>query len=97
MTLSRPKVISDKTYSVTGTLSPDATGSYLEYGDYNGKRYQRRLDGSYFIWWDNVSAWKISAILGVVGASHWLRIDPNIEGDYTPQGTATGTATVAET
>lgn len=92
-----PKVTNDTTYSVTGTLSPDATGSYVEYGDYNGNRYIRRIDGGYFIWWDDTDTWTLSVLLGVQGTAYWTRVDPSIEGVYVAQGTATGVPTVAET
>lgn len=90
-------VISDKTYSVTGTLTPDATGSYVEYGDFNGKRYHRRLDASFHIWWDGVDTWTISVLRGIQGVSYWTRVSPDIEGAYVAQGTATGVPTVTET
>jgi len=55
-----------------------------------------RGDSAYYIWWDGVDSWYISLVLGVLGLLRWKRTDPNIEGDYVPGGTATGTATVTE-
>lgn len=76
-------------------MVPDATCDYAFTGVINGKDYFRRLDGSYFIWWSvGDTAWIISAVLDVKGASWWERVDPDIVGAYTNAGTATGVATV---
>lgn len=84
-------------HTVTGTLSPDATGSFTTQGWYNGKGYSVRADDGYYIWWDGTDTWTISTVLGTVGTDYWTRTDPNINGVYSPGGTATGDATVAET
>lgn len=79
---------------VTGDLSPDATGNYYEDGMYLGKLSYRRADGAWFIWWEPTPPrWYISPLKGWYGVPCWWRADPNITGDYTPQG-GTGTATV---
>lgn len=85
----------DTLLTVTGTLSPDATGSYTEFGDFNGKRFYRHSTGGFFIWWDGVDTWAISVLLGVEGAAYWDRVDPAVTGAYVAQGTATGIPTVA--
>lgn len=55
-----------------------------------------RTDEAYFLWWDITStSWNISEVLGTQGALYWQHIDPSITGLYSPQGTATGDATVA--
>lgn len=82
-------------YGVTGTLTPDATCNYEYFGEYEGKQYFRREDGNYFLWWKPLdSSWNISELLGDEGVESWKLIDPCPAGVYTPQGTATGDATV---
>ncbi len=83
-------------HAVTGTLTPDATCNYTTVGWHNGKGYARRADGAYYIWWDGIDTWTISAVLGVQGTDYWTRTDPNINGVYAIGGTAIGEATVAE-
>lgn len=83
------------TYGVTGTLNPDATCNYAFAGTYGTDDYFRRLDGSYFLWWDGANTkWVISIALGIHGTLSWERVDPAIVGTYQPAGTATGVATV---
>lgn len=86
----------DQIYEVTGTLSPDVTGTYNPVGGYNGKNYYKLSTGDWYLWWDGVDTWTISTVLGTEGAAYWTRVDPAIEGVYSPGGTATGDATVAE-
>jgi len=85
----------DQIYEVTGTLSPDVTGTYSPIGKYNGKPYYEIAATGWLIWWDGSANWKISTVPGTEGADFWTRNDPAIEGVYTPGGTATGDATVA--
>ncbi len=79
---------------MTGDLTPDATGTYENAGEYSGKRYYQRVPDDWFIWWDGDDAWTISAELGIGPPNSWLRIDPDIEGLYLPILPATGDATV---
>jgi len=81
---------------VTGTLSPDVTGQYDPVGPYNDKPSYEIVATGWFIWWDGINSWKISTVRGTEGANFWTRANPAIEGVYTPGGTATGDATVAE-
>jgi len=81
--------------SVSGILDPDSTCTYLKAGTYNNQPYYRRLDGSYFIWWDGTDQWYITKVLGHTPPLRWQRIDPSILGDYTPGPGSTGTATVS--
>lgn len=77
-------------------MTPDAKGTYEDAGEFNGKRsYQRTPDG-WFIWWDGASIWTISTERGNPGMEHWLRNDPDIEGEYEPMFLVEGTATVTE-
>lgn len=89
--------VNDQEYEVTGILSPDATGSYLNVGEYNGKPYCRRSDSGYYIWWNSVADWVISSVLGGSEPARWMRADPAVEGVYQPIGEAQGEATVTET
>jgi len=77
-------------------LTPDSTGDFLPHIVHNGKMSYRRKDGAYFIWWQIPIGWVISTALGIVEPGNWFRADPDIEGDYAPQGTYLGTATVTE-
>ena len=82
-------------YSVTGTLSPDATGTYEYAQDYNGKgAYARTANPWYLFWHTGLGIWYLDAALGDIEQPNWYRNDPSPEGVYTPVGTATGTATV---
>ncbi|MBA7474991.1 hypothetical protein ES707_10354 [subsurface metagenome] len=83
-------------HAVTGTLTPDASCNYTTVGWHNGKGYARREDGGFYIWWDGIDTWTISAVLGTQGTEYWTRTDPNIIGVYAIGGDAIGEATVAE-
>jgi len=80
---------------VSGTISPDSTGDYDTLGWSNGKGYCRHLTESFYLWWDGIDSWVISAALGETGANYHKRTDPSIIGVYGPVGEATGDATVA--
>lgn len=73
------------------------TGTYNPIGAYNGKDSYEIVATGWFIWWDGINSWKVSTVRGTEGTDYWTRMSPDIEGPYTPGGTATGTATVAET
>jgi hypothetical protein len=38
---------------VSGTLDPDAIGTYRRAADKNGREAWRRNDGAYYIWWSS--------------------------------------------
>jgi hypothetical protein len=81
-------------YDVTGTLSPDETGNFVQEGTYGGQNYYRHLTKDWYLWWNELGAWMISHVMGEAGTSYWYRESETIEGEYTPQGSATGVATV---
>jgi hypothetical protein len=82
------------TYHVTGTLSPDITdGDFTLDGSLNGKAFFKKASG-YYLWWNGVDSWIMSAALGVLGAGHWTRANADLVGAYTATSTNTGTATV---
>lgn len=81
---------------MSGTIVPDSTGDYDTVGTLNGKDYTKHAAGTFYIWWDGIDSWIISAALGVTGVDYHKRTDPNIVGVYELQGSATGEATVAE-
>jgi len=89
-------VTDGKTYEVTGDLTPDVTGTYENGGEYEGKRYYQRTVDPWYIWWNGISHWFISEVLGLTGVARWSRMDPDIEGEYEPLGDALGDATVTE-
>lgn len=81
-------------YVVTGSLTPDVTGIYYKAGLYQGNVYYRDSSSSWFIWW--YGYWYINQNVGSEeGVTRWLRDDPNITGEYSPQFGASGTATVS--
>lgn len=79
---------------VTNSLSPNTTGYYNLTGTYNNKSYYRRGVDFWFIWWNDIDRWYISATLGAVGGAGWQHIYRDVDGEYTPLGGASGTATV---
>lgn len=84
-------------YLVSGTLTPDATGTYSEAGTYNGATYFQ--NGSWYLYLVNPGigeAWYISTQLEDLPAEPWWVSDQeDILGTYHPAGTeAIGTATV---
>jgi len=85
----------DFKHNVSGTISPDSTGNFDTLGFYNSKDYAKHTVSSFYIWWDGVDSWIISAALGVTGADYHKRTDPSVIGVYSPVGAATGDATVA--
>lgn len=80
------------TLTVSGTLSPDATGRYSHNGELPDGPIYERADGDYWISPLGDSA-IISELPGVFADPAWWNIDGYI-GDYAPVGAATGTATV---
>jgi len=88
---------------VTGTLTPDATGNYNEAGTYLGQPYYKRTDDAFYIWFRTVGpdpfyAWTISPGVGTERPIYWRKtgMSPNDPpGNYQPQFSAVGVATVA--
>ncbi len=88
---------------VTGTLTPDITGCFIETGVHNGKPYYKHRELNWFIWYDSSGepatyAWHISETLGAPYVFGWHKMTAAYEpppGDYTPIGGTVGTATVA--
>jgi hypothetical protein len=82
------------TLQCSGTLSPDATGTFHLQGIYNSQPYFHNSDKTYYLWYDSAAGfWYISILLGTVGAAYWEGTaydDPAFQ----PQGTATGVATI---
>lgn len=81
---------------VTGVgLVPDCSGDYEVGGLHGGQTYYQRCDLAYYMWYDGVT-YILSGVLGVEGVAYWERTPGGgPTGDYLPQGTAVGTATVA--
>jgi len=52
--------------------------------------------GGFYLWWNDVDKWIISAILGVLGVGHWSKQSPVITGSYIHQGTYTGDPVLSE-
>lgn len=85
---------------VTGTLSPDATGTYTEAGTYNSQPYWT-LGGFHHVWYDGYN-WRLT-YNGGAGSSYeygWTGPAAGVAGSYAPDssgalGTPTGTAGVS--
>ncbi len=78
---------------VTGTLSPDATGTYSPNGTYEGSNAYERADGAYWIFWDTDSWWISDAKGSAVNA--WYNNSSSITSLYSAGGTYDGTATAS--
>ena len=86
----------DFRHTVTGELSPNATGDYDTAGVCGTKNYGYRPSPNFYLWYDPpFDNWLISAVLGVPGNQYWTS-DAGIIGTYSPGGIATGVATVAK-
>jgi len=81
--------------AVTGTLTPDAVGSYNLSGTARGFNVYIRTDGAYILF-NTSTAWGVMEF-GPVATRYWTfaSVATSPAGSYTAAGTATGTATVA--
>ena len=83
-------------YVVTGAITPDATGVYVRNGQLNGNPAFERIDGKYWIFYeDAMSGWWITAALGDTAGLGWASGGGGLVAAYGPGGGASGTATVA--
>jgi len=87
--------------TVTGTLSPDATGTYTQQGTYQGYPLYGRIQ-EFFLRYSNTNGrWVLSDTSDGWDDStnHWIKTSDltNPVGTYTANGTNTGTATIAVT
>lgn len=82
---------------VSGTLSDtDATGNYNQAGQYNSADCYVNAN-SWYIWWDSGNTkWVISDTLGTAGTEYWDKSNDPVVGTFSPRGTATGDAVVAQ-
>lgn len=88
--------ISGATVTVTGTLSPNVTGSWTLQGVYNNAPfYAITVTGTQYLMFYTGSQWRIR--VGFTGVDGWnlTTTSLNPAGSYTATGTSTGTATVA--
>ena len=84
--------------TVTGGLTPDATGTYVRCGNHNDKPAYVRTDGAYWIFYkDGMSGWWITVILGDTSGLGWASSGRGLIATYGPGGGAVGTATAAIT
>jgi hypothetical protein len=91
---------------VTGTISPDATGSYNQNGTYNGSPAFERVGGGWWFRYDYGVAgtyyWRLcQGISAMTATARWSSLVSTTypavvpdQGSYTPMSGATGTATV---
>ena len=84
-------------YTVSGTITPDATGNYFYGGIHNTKAYY--TNGVYYIYWDGIVQWLISNALNdsPTDLLSFFRLDSSIVGEYVAESEATGTPLVTET
>ena len=81
-------------YIVSGFITPNATGGYIQNGTHLGKPLYQLYNGAFFLWWTGYrDFWCISLIPGLAGPG-WSHNAPGIEGDYDPNTPYTGIATV---
>ena len=81
---------------VTGTLSPDATGTYNQIANYDGEPAFKRTDGVYYVYYLTVASPNYYYLGTNLGGTtiYWINIASTPDGSYIPFGaTNTGTAT----
>lgn len=84
------------TYKIIGGESHRINCEYYQNGSFNDEPAYCSYNGNYWVWYDDTSVtWVISQIKGTLGTFYWTKGDGTVTGDYTPQGMATGTATVS--
>jgi hypothetical protein len=93
--ISATSTVIQARYRLTGTLSPDQTGQYDIEGQHEGKPYYKNVVTGWFLWWNPLGAWMITEHLDEAGDSYWGRGFETIEGEYLPQGSATGIGTLS--
>jgi len=76
--------------ALAGGGSPN--GEYSQNGTYNGQAAYERSDGMFWIWWNGAGQWVLSEVEGMPGSGYWQ--SASLVGQYSAQGTATGTASV---
>lgn len=82
---------------VTGTLSPDITGSFYYLYDYNSEPLYTKLDAPWLLWYNSdYEGWLLTHIHQAGQAGFWLRNDSSPFGEYSAIPNATGTLTVTE-
>jgi hypothetical protein len=87
--------------TVSGSLTPDATGTYTLRGFYYGQPFYQQASNTYFVWYTTYSGgyWIITAGIGNAGALRWSTIAAGTPQDllntYDPYSGASGTATVS--
>ena len=82
---------------VRGTLTPDATGTYYDAGEVNLHRYYERENSEYTISY-SAGYWIIwGEQPDPLSYPVWEVNQEGVEGNYSPNYLATGTATVSQT
>lgn len=83
-------------FHVTGELTPDITGDYIELGKVDFNKFLVHISKGYYVWFDEYhNEWLLTrpAPYGVT-VSLWYRIGAVMLGDYLPRLLAAGTATL---
>ncbi len=90
-------------FTATGTLSPDATGTYIKTGTtYNSLPTYLSVDGTsfYLLYYNGSTAWEIQLMFNFPAAAKWFKLSTATTpptGAYTATGGVTGTLTLAYT
>ncbi len=81
---------------VSGDITPDVVGYFIEAGTHNGETYYKLQDQDWYLWWDGSTDWIVSEAVGTTGARYWNFTDAAAYGEYGNQGTATGNLSVSD-
>ena len=78
-------------YCLAGTLVPDLTGTYKPYSYYNDAIVYKVDGGGKYCWYSPGEGWIVSTAVGEKGEARFQFGGSQIQGNYTPNGDATGT------
>lgn len=82
---------------LTGAITPDANGLYVEAGVYDEQPYYRRGDSAWFIWSPYGAGYYLSSVLGSTPDEYWYKeVESNPVGNYIPLAGAVGEVNVAQ-
>ena len=82
-------------YTVSGEITPDATGEYILKGIYGGQKYYKNIEKGFFLYYGGagIDFWFIAKTLGQTEPPLWVRAE-EIIGEYDPAPGCEGQAFV---
>lgn len=84
-------------YTITGTLTPNATGHYGFMGHSGSNPYYEQLEGPFYLCHSlSLHQWVISLSPCFLNGPRWIRNSDDPVGTFAPVFPASGTATCAE-